>query len=261
LSCLDISQSSLTDEGLLAISACPQLAFLNVQGTNVSAAGVASLRRLLPDCEITSDYTTDQVLKASAELPPLIAPAAPRKTETERVGQIDQTFANWLLTSNPGGESRVMLLAPDNVGGQLSSASQLPSDGRYRVAGAYWRDETPSSELHRLAQLRWLNKLWLARNNWSQDAVDALIPLRQLCVLNLTGKGLHGMNLARLADLHGLEELVVSDPTVTASDLAWVSQLPHLSRLSIPTKALSPDAGFDLRRLPQLRQLGRRPNE
>jgi hypothetical protein len=42
---------------------------------------------------------------------------------------------------------------------------------------------------------------------------------------------------------------------VTASDLAWVSQLPHLSRLSIPTKALSPEAGFDLRRLPQLRQL------
>jgi internalin A len=56
---LDLSKSNIDDTGLRKLESISTLRVLRLNGTPISSAGVARLRRALPTCEVSSDYEVE----------------------------------------------------------------------------------------------------------------------------------------------------------------------------------------------------------
>jgi serine/threonine protein kinase/Leucine-rich repeat (LRR) protein len=252
LACLDISNTGLTDRGLQAFAASPRLAFLNVKGTQVTAAAVANLRRALPDCEITSDWTTEQILSAGRE-PPRPAPAATSLAAPDY--SADRDVARWVLSLNPQGKSGVDILLPGKDTQYVGQLDQLPGEEGYRVYVVRLKDQTPDADLNRLARLQWLQAAYVTRYNWTAEAIAAISKLSNLTALWLDGSGIHEVGCERLGQLKEIVSLGLRFSTLARNDLAWVQELPTLERLNLRGSSLSEESLVPVRQLRNLKIL------
>jgi hypothetical protein len=64
ISYLDLRNSSVTDAGIAHLETMPQLRYVDLAGAKVTLEGVAKLKRALPECQITSDFTDEQIAAA-----------------------------------------------------------------------------------------------------------------------------------------------------------------------------------------------------
>jgi Leucine-rich repeat (LRR) protein len=65
---LDLSCPALTDEGLRHLKSLSNLTRISITGTKVTAMGVAELKLALPNCQIESDFTDEQIAVAMEKL-------------------------------------------------------------------------------------------------------------------------------------------------------------------------------------------------
>jgi len=65
---LYVQETAITDDGLRILQEMKTLVTLNVRETKVTAMGVAQLKLALPDCQIKSDFTAEQIAAAVEKL-------------------------------------------------------------------------------------------------------------------------------------------------------------------------------------------------
>jgi serine/threonine protein kinase/WD40 repeat protein len=61
---VDFSRTALTDQGIFQLAAAPALRRADLRQTSATAAAIAYLRQLKPDCEFLSDFSDEEIAKA-----------------------------------------------------------------------------------------------------------------------------------------------------------------------------------------------------
>jgi hypothetical protein len=75
---LSLGGCSITDAGLKHLAGNKRLQILDLNRTGVTPRGVLAVQRLLPDCEVRSDYSEEELTEARELLAPKSVPSEDR---------------------------------------------------------------------------------------------------------------------------------------------------------------------------------------
>jgi hypothetical protein len=92
-----------------------------------------------------------------------------------------------------------------------------------------------------------LRKLYLVHAGLTDQALDHVAKLTGLTSLQTFGNSFTDAGVQQLVALQNIEHLYLEEETLSAGALAFVRELPNLSRLGLPDMALTEDELADLR--------------
>lgn len=214
LKSLQLFLTPITDAGLKHLHGLEQLEQLNLRDTKVTSAGVAALKRALPNCKIESNFKA-AMLNGSP------------KTERE--------IAEWIIRI--GGRVAVNRIS-------CKKLSEIP-DGTVVIDAINLREKNlKDPELAPLAHLKKLEVLYLDSNPISDTALQYFGGLPLLNTLSLPKTRITGDGLKYLAGLSKLVTLDMAGAAITNSGLKDIGQLQSLLSLNISVNPEIGDAGL-----------------
>ncbi|MBN71761.1 MAG: hypothetical protein CME32_21070 [Gimesia sp.] len=214
LKSLQLFLTPITDAGLKHLHGLEQLEQLNLRDTKVTSAGVAALKRALPNCKIESNFKA-AMLNGSP------------KTERE--------IAEWIIRI--GGRVAVNRIS-------CKKLAEIP-DGTVVIDAINLREKNlKDPELAPLAHLKKLEVLYLDSNPISDTALQYFSELPLLNTLSLPKTKITGDGVNHLENLTKLLTLDLESAKVTNGGLKNIGNLNSLLSLNIADGANIDDAGL-----------------
>jgi hypothetical protein len=224
---LNLAGTRITDEGLTTIAKLTSLKKLNLGksfvtsvgqlGMQVTPAGVARLRKALPDCEIVHAREEVKLTEAQAQSIRLLSPTA--HVQIDGAGEVVALVLK-----------RDSVLSRDQLGamGKLSRLRSLECGAKDATAAL----------LDQLAKLPALRQLTLAHGHLPQERLQDVAKLKGLEVLDLFDTDLTDEGLALLGTLTHLKEFNVRGTRALAAGLRrFREKLPSV-KIAFDTRAI-----------------------
>ena len=234
--------SKATDDLLSQVAKFPLLEFLSISNSPVTDQGLLFLKdlRRLRMLDANDTCISVEGFRNAAWLPSLTSLS---------VGGTDVDDGIWTFLQNSSqiadlhiGETRVRSLTGLASHGTLTSLclNGLP---------------LPRDELHHLHSVPGIRELYLNNASFIDDDTTHLSELSKLRCLALAGTKITDNGLTRLSNLTALEELIIYDTVITEDGVKAIAHLPNL-RFMCLTGTNVTDALFGvLKNMPQLKDL------
>lgn|GEM_PF-2179862 len=221
-----IAPETLSDQGLNAVAALPHLTELTLDRTHVTNRGLPVLSQLpaLERLDISATPITDKGMDALLQIPSL-----------------HRLILNSLITDAGAG---ILKTLPSLTEIDISQ-TQIGSEGMKALAALphlrtlYAGKEFNNAAAKNLAQSPSLRTLDLTRSAITDEGVKELRRLKSLQELALSQTAVGNACVADLAKMPNLRMLELSDTGVTSAGLTPLSASPHLEIISLSWKELS----------------------
>jgi hypothetical protein len=232
----NMNKDGYTDEGVKALSKCASLEYLSIGGVGITDGGIrqiAKLTRLKSLYVSGSGNVTDESIKALAGL---------RSLEMLHIGGFRLTISA-VRSFNALVDLRILILedvAQDNSGLDLSGLVNLRELSVYlqkrRVNGGVQWDRFDERDIAAMGQLAGLRQLATSHHGVTNAGLKSLTGLKRLEELFIGGEDLTDDGLAYLAELPRLSRLTLSG-RFTDAGLAHLQKLPNLGMLEFTSGA------------------------
>ena len=271
LETLNLSASSLDDEGLQKLASLRGLSGLQLAWTQISDAGLETLRSLPNlksvglNCTALNDSAVQNLRQSRPDLD--IAFDSRLSDQQSFQDQLKLVRADWFPSICPAGQIgdadlALLLQRPELRKLDLSAARHVTDRGMEHVGRLTRLSELDLSNtwitdagLAQLAGLSELQSLKLCSTAVTGAGLKNLAGLSQLQTLDLSDAELTPEGLDALAALPHLKSLVLSGATITDKHLAHVRGLKRLETLELSAPQVSTTGLARLRDLPRLRSI------
>jgi serine/threonine protein kinase/Leucine-rich repeat (LRR) protein len=236
---LGVSETQVSD--LSPLESGHSLQYLNVKGTNVTAAAVAARQKALPNCNIVWDdpakATTPQVAIQTADQ--------------------ERTLAEWVLSV--GGRVDVKPVAGPSYskGISVTVIANLPVGPIHVTACKFASDPTSykvtDADIERLLPLSRLSYLSLGNSHITDDGLEPLKKFTQLDTLLLNGTKITDAGLQTVAQIKSLRYLTLTKiPAITDTGVRELRTLPNLVQLLVDGTKVTTEVFVELPNLTQV---------
>lgn len=244
---IELSDSDLTDQGLLSLKRFTRLSRLDFARTKVTISGIQALHKAVPTCAIYSDLGTFKAI-FPGQMPPLESnPEAP-PVDRERAA------TEWVLAQ--GGQC-LIVDAETNQGITINPGDKLPK-GKFTLlsAGTAGGDLRPmqNSDLERFEGLSEITRLRLVGPAVDGRALRHFTNLKSLLAIDIHQSGVATSALRALRDLPFFHELTMIQPQVD-DNWDFLGHLPTLYELVVDNHLPTLPELEKLATFPQLRSL------
>lgn len=239
VNCFLFTQFGATDEALAQVARFPQLEFLSISNSPVTDQGLLFLKDLRRIKVLFADGTwiSAEGLGNSAWLHSLALLGVNRTVIDDRIWTCLQQASH--ITELSIGETEVRSLAG------LASHSILTSLCLHGLV-------LPKDELHHLHSVPNIRELYLNYTSFLDEDTAHLSELSQLRRLALEGTKITDHGLARLSKLTNLEELIVNETIITENGVKAIAHLPNLKFMCLTATKVTESLFAVLRIMPQL---------
>ena len=217
LTMLNLARTKITDAGLGQLpTLLPELRYLGLQETSVTATGVAAVKQALPNCLV--EWTP-----AAAPTPaPTVAPAV----------VTDRAAAEWVFSIQ--GTAQLTISEAGGLERVLPPGARLPP-GPFRITEInFFNAPQQNPDFSRLNGLTELRRLSMQRCDLSDAMLAALPPLPALEFLSLAGNpGVTDAALKSLGARTNLRTLILSGTGVSGAGLLYLRPLAKLNSLTL----------------------------
>ncbi|MDA1049940.1 MAG: protein kinase [Planctomycetota bacterium] len=217
---LELIATTVDDEALADLSEFDQLTFLDVSDSRITPKGVASLRTLLPDCDIH----------------PLVL-------------EFERNVAQWVLSI--GGTVRVhgqVTAAPS-----IQSLEELPENAfRLLSIDLYANDQVRNEDLDRLKGLQQLEGVTLARSSIDTAGARHLAEIPSLKWIYLGHTKINNEVIDALLNLQNLDSLGLGDTFVSDEAIERSNGHAVLTKLELTGEHFTDRSLAQLKKFPKL---------
>jgi Leucine-rich repeat (LRR) protein len=217
LDMIDLFSATIDDQSLQQFSYWPKLTSVALTKTNVTPAGVRSLRKLMPNCRIESDFGT-------------FGPGS----------DSDRDVARWVLE-----KAGVMWAWFGNNAQPSEIKGELPTTGSFQIDRIDMpeRAAVVDADIERLAGLTKLRTLVLSSSKVSDAGMAHLGKIGTITDLQLFDTRVGDTGLERIKPLNDLRLLNLARTRVTSDGMVHLSGFTNLENLNLRDTAIA-DGGL-----------------